>query len=263
MLRVAFDASLAVLLAGVALNSISYALQRRKLRAVVEQLTVGCAEEIDAVLAVAKFIYANVTRAKDPVFLTPLLAPLGGSPLAILRQGGCCSGIHRLFIACLGTIGIRAAQITLYPHSGRWCHCAVQVTLRGTVCIIDVDYGVIYEGPRGEFMGLRDLRSGIVPSFRVFANGLSAPLCAGYYRDSSPGYPSSSYYDFDFCNTRTANWQKSWVRRRVYALLRVCSLGQVDSLFQPPLLEWPQMFVSVSGLCLALALFIARVAGAA
>jgi len=50
-------------------------------------------------------------RGRDPAFLAPILALLGGSPTTILKKGGCCFGVNRLFIPSLDTIGIRAALL--------------------------------------------------------------------------------------------------------------------------------------------------------
>lgn len=225
-----------------------YRLERRKLSGFVRGLLGRAVSPEEAVFVLARFIFSRVTRNRDPVFLAPILRSFGGSPLGIARGGGCCSGTHRLFIACLETIGIRAAQVTLYHHSGRWCHCIVQVSVNDREHLIDVDYGVQYFSPSGEPINLMHLRSGIQPSIRIFAEGLRAPLCKGYDRNPAPGYPQSDYYNFEFKDTRTANWTKSRIRKQIYFLLRIMTWGRIDCALVPAELEWPQMILA---LCLS------------
>src|SRR4030095_7924391 len=64
-------------------------------------------------------------------------------------------------------------------------------------------------------------------------------------RRTDESYPANDYYNFDFSQTKTANWTKTWVRRSAYRILRVLTAGRIDTLRQPLWMEWPQVEVSV------------------
>jgi hypothetical protein len=234
-----------------------YWRERRILAARVREIIPAAAPNADTVFRLARFVFANVIRGPDPTFVSRLFAVLGGSPLAIMRGGGCCSGIHRLFIVCLDTVGIRAAQLTVYPWDGDWAHCLAQVSLADQTLVVDVDYGVCYRHPDGGSLDLFDLRNGVEPRIEIFADGLVTPTRGG--RGSrTPGYPNLFYYRFDYRKTRTANWTRTWRRRFAYALLHRLSGGRIDQAFMPPLLEWPQILLSIGILTAALSLMAVR-----
>lgn len=217
-----------------------------RLQAFAKQQTIGCLSDQEAALHLAQVIHSSVRRSKDPYFLLPIFGPLGGAPMRILERGGCCSGIHRLYITALDAIGIRAAQITLYHRHGHAQHCLTEVRLDGGQQIIDVDYGVRYhDGDRHSF-GLEELRGGIAPRIEPFANSERA------------GYPNDAYYDFNFRQTRTANWTKSAMRRIAYSGLSRLTRGKVDRFFLPPILEWPHTLVAILLLLIVLILQTAR-----
>jgi len=186
------------------------------------------------VLHVAGELHAEIRRRRtDPVFLLPLLEPLGASPLAVLREGGCCSGIARLYILILDALGIRAAQVTLYHCSGRAVHCLVEVALPIGQLIVDPMYGFSYEHSDGRPLGLEDLQQGSQPFFK------SLP------RSKAAAYPGDSYYHFSFRHSKTANWTKSKLRRTAYSVLRSLTFGRVDRIRLSPVLEWPQVLLGL------------------
>jgi hypothetical protein len=164
----------------------------------------------------------------------PFLAPLGATPSAIIRHGGCCSGSSRLYILTLGALGIPSNQITVYHRSGRAQHCLVEVHLADEVLIADPCYGVFYTDAVGRTLGLEDLQSGTQVECRPAPGAIK------------PGYPANNYYDFDYKITKTANWTKSWQRRLAYWLLLGITNGSVDRLRVPPLLEWPQALLALA-----------------
>lgn len=250
--------AIVILLAATAMCLGMYRIERRELRRLVVNRVGGGYCTREDVFMLARFVFSRVKRNRDPIFLAGVFRPFGGSPLAIWREGGCCSGIHRFFITCLDALGIRAAQVTLYHRSGPWCHCLAQVRVDGRPMLIDVDYGVLYLDSAGEPIGLADLRAGSRPIITVFAEGLLAPLCEGYARDPRPGYPPSGYYDFDFEKTRTANWAKSLVRRAVHRILAPVTRGRIDRVLLSPVLEWPHMILAVCLVVAALMLLIVR-----
>jgi hypothetical protein len=255
--RVALNLTVVLLSLAAVVCVVVYWRERRLLAARVRQIAPAAAPNADTVLRLARFVFANVARGPDPTFVSRLFAVLGGSPLAILRDGGCCSGTHRLFIACLDTVGIRAAQIAVYPGHGDWAHCMAQVSLADQTLLLDVDYGVCYRHPNGGSLDLFDLRNGVEPTIEIFADGLVTPTESS--RGSrGPGYPNLSYYRFDYRKTRTANWTRTWWRRLVYAVLHWLSRGRIDQTFMPPMLEWPQILLSIGIVTAALSLLTVR-----
>ena len=191
-------------------------------------------------------IFSEVRRtASDPAFFAPLRSLLGASPIAVLRHGACCSGIHRLFITSLDAIGIRAAQITVFRQSEpAAAHCLAQVSVEAENLIIDVDYGVWYRHPRGGALDLRVLRSCVTPVIERFTT--AEARYADSVRTRPAGYPDCYYYRFDYYLTRTANWAETAWKQLLYAVLHPLTRGRVDYMRLPAVLEWPEGLVSAA-----------------
>ena len=219
----------------------TFIVRRRRLRDFARAVTRHDHTAADRALSLARTVFARVPRRDDPPFLFSFPQVLGASPLDILKVGGCCSGTHRLYIAALHTLGIRAAQITVYNAAGSAVHCLTQVTIDGQPRILDVDYGVTYRHPGGSELGLRCLQRGVIPSVEPFAVGLSATHTSGLRR--GPGYPHDPYYSFDYAQTKTANWTQSRWRRALYALMRRSIGSAIDQACLHPLLEWPELLL--------------------
>jgi hypothetical protein len=151
----------------------------------------------------------------------------------VLREGGCCSGLARLYILTLDAFGIHAAQVTLYHRTGKAQHCLVEVVIGAERILVDPLYGLRYRGSDGGAIALEDLRAGRRPSFD--------PLPFS----EATAYPSHRYYDFEYRATKTANWTKTSPRRVGYRVLEVLSNGGVDCWRLPPLLEWPQIILTL------------------
>ena len=246
------------LLSGSAILVIAYRLRRARVRQFARAVTQGAVSQRDAVFELARALFQEVRSAPDPTFLTKLLTPLGPSPIAVLKQGGCCSGIHRLFIASLDAIDIRSAQITVYRLPGPVAvHCLVQVALSSAPLIIDVDYGVWYRHPNGGALGINDLRSGVSPIIEPFVPDSQARRPG---RQVKPGYPKIPYYAFDFPSTRTANWTKTRTRRATYWLLDHVTQGQVNCFLLPPICEWPEILLATALSAFGIIIFVAGLA---
>lgn len=211
-----------------------YWLEKRKLKRFVLEILSEKSDEMESVFELAGIIYAKVSKnSDDPSFIPfPLLSSLGGTPIAILRRGGCCSGLSRLTILSLSELDLRAAQITLYHVSGRAQHALVEVCLDEGEMIVDPTYGFYYVGSKEKPLGMKQLRKGGQPIFRKLPHST---------KDS---YPPGGYYDFDFKNTKTANWTKSWIRKRIYRFGDKITKGRIDYFKLPPFLEWPQLILA-------------------
>lgn len=233
-----------LLLMGAAALLCAYYRRYARIAAFARAVTRDTPGPREAVFALARELYLRVRRGPNPKFFSPLLAPLGASPVAVLEQGGCCSGIHRLFITALDAIGIRAAQITVYNNVPGAAHCLAQVSVDGASLIVDVDYGVWYRQANGDPVSLGQLRSGVVPLFERFVLDAGAVRIEGRFR-TPPGYPERAYFAFDYRRTRTANWTMSRLRRLAYAVLRPLTRGRVDCLLLPPVLEWPELVLAL------------------
>jgi len=252
------DAIGLALLVGALTSLCAYRLRRRHIAAFARGATRGSACERDAAFALGRMIFAEVKRRRHDPVLFPLFGALGASPSTILRKGGCCSGVHRLFITCLDSIGIRGAQITVFRRAApAEAHCLVQVSADGANILIDVDYGVWLRRPDGRPIDLLGLRSGVTPVIEPFVLDRTASYADGQ-RSRPAGYPDREYYLFDYELTRTANWAETWMRRALYPLLYRLTAGRVDCLLLPPICEWPEVLVA-AGLCAgALGLLVAR-----
>jgi hypothetical protein len=220
-------------------------LRRLRIAEFARRATQGSESQRDAVFSLGRAIFGGVKRrGQDPAFLTPLLAPLGASPTTILARGGCCSGMHRLFITSLDSIGIRAAQVTVYRRANpAAAHCLAQVVVDSANILVDVDYGVWLHHPDGGPIDLAGLRSGVTPVIEPFVLDREASY-ADSARTRSAGYPDREYYRFDYCLTRTANWAETRAKRALYAVLYPLTRGRVDYLLLPPILEWPEILLA-------------------
>jgi hypothetical protein len=245
-MRGIFNVGILALCLGALASLCSYWLRKQDIARFARSVTKDCRSQRDAAFALARVIFTEVRRVvPDPVFISRILAPLGASPVSVLKQGGCCSGTHRLFITSLDTIGIRAAQITVFRAANpAAAHCLAQVTTETENLLIDVDYGVWYKHPRGGSMDLLALRSGVTPVIERFATGEAR--FANSSRTRTAGYPTNAYYHFDFILTRTANWADNAWKPALYAVLHRLTRGRVDCLLLPPLLEWPEVLLSAA-----------------
>ncbi len=236
--------------AGMEISSVAlvalYLRERARVAEFTRRITSGCRSQREAVFALGRAIFSGVKRGPDPIFLTQCFSPFGASPTAVLEQGGCCSGIHRLFITALDTIEIPSAQITVYRGDGHLgAHCLTQVMVDGENTLIDVDYGVWLKNPTGGELGLTELRAGLAPTIEPFvANDLACD--ADGTKSRRAGYPEDEYYEFDFALSRTANWTTTAFRRGLYAIVRPLTNGRVDCFLVPPIFEWPQISLSLA-----------------
>ena len=138
-------------------------LQRRcdvwRLRQFVDDLRPRSPGAHQLVLDVARRCFLLPYR-RDPVFYPRLFGPLGATPSAVIRLGGCCSDRSRLLILALAQLGIRAYQITLYHRAGHAQHCLVEACIGDDHLIVDPSYGIYYRASNGGAIGLTDLQTG-------------------------------------------------------------------------------------------------------
>ena len=224
----------------VAVLLLHYFRERRLVRRFALGATRGERNPARAALALAAVIHERVPRGRDHPFLgLEVPALLGATPGNVLRRGGCCSGLSRLYVLALRSLGIRAAQVTLYHEAGLARHALVEVLLGTDRWIVDPTYGFHYVDAAGQPLGLDALRAGAEPRFRSFTG------------DEGDGYPRNNYYAFDYRRSKTANWTMTLSRRLTYPPLRLLTAGGIDTLRQPGFLEWPQL-VLTSGVVAAL-----------
>ena len=227
-----------------------YWSEKRLLGAIVCRSVTPSKSTFATALDLAGRIYVQGARGGDPPFI-PIAAfdIVGATPVSILRNGGCCSGFARLYITGLATLGIKAAQVTLYHVTEKYQHALAEVSLGETGCdtkqgvIVDPTYGFYYVDSDSRPIGLDELRQGVKPKYRRLPHSERRRPTSDRTDES---YPANDYYTFDFSSTKTANWTKTWVRRSAYRILRVLTAGRIDTLRQPLWLEWPQVEVSVA-----------------
>jgi hypothetical protein len=208
-----------------------WAIERQRLRSFVRTLRPLPADPRQLALEVAGRLFARPHRHNDVAYLLEAFAPLGATAGSLIEQGGCCSGMSRLYILCLSQLGIRAHQITLYHRTGNAQHCLVEVRLPDGPLIADPIYGFYFTDDAGRPIGLADLQNGATPRF------VSLP------HSDRTAYPSNDYYAFAFARSRTVNWTKSWYRRQAYYVLTPLTRGGVDRLRVPAIFEWPQVLL--------------------
>ena len=221
-----------LLLGAIVALLVHWYFQRRTLRQIITGRFGAASDQLTTVRGFAGWIHAQVPRGKDPVFISSVFEPFGATPTAVLRSGGCCSGLARLYILGLDALGIKASQITLYHVSGCAQHCAVEVMLGDNYMIVDPQYGLYYTDGDGAPLGLEGLQACRPPKLNTL------PL------SDATAYPPYPYYHFNYENTKTANWTRSAPRRAAYRILHTVSGGRIDRCRLPVILEWPQILVA-------------------
>lgn len=228
----------------VAILLLSYRSEKRVLSAFASSSVPSSETILGRALDLAGRVYVQVPRSTDPRFIpVAALDIIGGTPISILRRGGCCSGLARVYITGLGTLGIKAAQVSLYHATGKSQHALAEVSLGEQRVIVDPTYGFYYVDCQDTPIGLDELRQGIKPEYRKLPHSERRRPRGPRTGES---YPANDYYNFDFSCTKTANWTKTVVRRSVHRLLRVLTRGRIDTLRQPLWMEWPQLVVATS-----------------
>ena len=212
---------------------IHFAWERSVVRRYAADAVLSCSSPSAFVRAIAlcAAVHRDVGHLPDDQSFVnlPGLTSLGATPVGVLRCGGCCSGKSRVAIVALHSLGIRAAQATLYHVNGRAQHCLVEVRGGDRAVLLDPMYGLYFVDLQGEPIGIAHLRAGIRPHMRCLTDGSAAT------------YPKNQYYEFDFQHTRTANWTKSAVRRAAYRAISWATRNGLDEFRQPAIAEWPQV----------------------
>ena len=215
---------------------IHYWMEKKIIRDFAIRAVGGNNEPLKVALALAGEIF-RIKKAwrSDQAFIPlTIFSALGKSPASILRMGGCCSDITRLTIVSLNALGFKAGSITVCTPLGEARHCLVEVSLGKHNVLLDATYGVYYVDELGRGLGLSHIQSGARPSF------------ASLPHSNKRGYPSGSYYEFDYRQSKTANWTQSRVRKAVYRVLVFVTKGTIDRVKQPAALEWPQLVLATS-----------------
>lgn len=211
-----------------------YWAERRQLRAFVTDGVPPQGSAASTALQWAGLLHAQIPRRMDVPFLPwGAFDFLGGTPGGILRHGGCCSGISRLYIAGLDTLGIPATHVILYHTSGVARHCLTEVCVEGQRLVVDPLYGFYYVDRHGRAVSIEALRRGAPHRYRRLP------------RSSRDHYPQNDYHNFAFTQTKTANWTKTPVRRGLYWVLAHVTAGRIATLRRPAWTEWPQLVVAV------------------
>ena len=84
---------------------------------------------------------------------------------------------------------------------------------------------------QGLLLNFTSLREGQRPSFACLPGS------------TQNKYPQNDYYNFDYKNTKTANWTMSRLRKATYLVLHCVTMGGIDHVKQPSILEWPQLIL--------------------
>lgn len=221
----------------VLLLFIQYVAERGKIRRFARTIAdrERSATSVDLALKVGAAVFSEVRAlAGDPccVRFAPFSA-LGATPATVLTSGGCCSGKSRLTIVLLHELGIPAWQVTLYHVQGHAQHCLVEALCGNATVLIDPHYNLYFAGADGRPIGLAALRAGQRPTLLTMSDGTRG------------SYPSGDYYQFEYSNTKTANWTMSSTRRAAYQLLVRITRGRIDEMRQPVLSEWPQVLLAM------------------
>jgi hypothetical protein len=222
----------------------SFVRDRQEIRKKSFDMVHGLENDFEKARFLAGWIFEEIHGLPSDTLLfnIPVLRYLGARPIEVLRRGGCCGGKSRLLICMLRSIGIQSAQVTLYHVKGNAQHALVEARLSTYSVLLDPSYGFYFTSKDGEPVGFESVLAGTQPNF--------APLS----RSDVRAYPEDDYYNFDYRKTKTANWTMGPIRKTVYKLLWIFTLGKIDRIFQPWWFEHPQLIICLGLLCAILGL---------
>jgi len=199
-----------------------------------------------------RYIERNVPAVKpDEYYLLRALRP---TALQVLHGGGDCAYRARALIVMLDLYGIKASKRAVYDASGRSVHAVAEVQTERGPYVVDMLYHIVHENEDGGPIPRQALRD-------------RATLAASIEHAVAQGNAYAATYPLDryaLADTRTINWEKSWVWRTAHTLFTmILSEEDVREFPRPYLSEEPQLMVAfaacaaaVFALLLALACFV-------
>lgn len=222
-------------------------VDRTELRATASDVTTGCRDDADRVLALLHWVHAHHGTTRNPShFVWPKLR---ATPVQVLGRGGDCADKSRLLAAMIRELGMRATPAMCFDKPGGTpVHTVVDVTLAdGSTMLVDPSFELSFPrgdapaGSRGQgaYFGLADLRRD--PGLLIERlNRLRAerpwPALVHFYDEKRIGYTGAA----------TINWDKNFAVRAVGDMIENVMGERLYSLPRPWFLEEPKAFVALA-----------------
>lgn len=222
-------------------------VDQAELRATARDVTTGCRDDADRVLALLHWVHAHHGTTRNPAhFLWPKLR---ATPVQVLGRGGDCADKSRLLAAMARELDMRATlAMCVDKPGGSPVHTVVDVTLAdGTAMLVDPAFelsfpredGATVSGGRGQYFCLADLRR--EPSLLIERlNRLRAerpwPALVHFYDERRIGYAGAT----------TINWDKNLAVRAIGNVLEGVMGERLYALPRPWFLEEPKAFVALA-----------------
>lgn len=233
-------------------------VDRAELRATARDVTTGCRDDADRVLALLHWVHAHHGTTRNPAHF--LWSKLRATPVQVLGRGGDCADKSRLLAAMARELSMRATlAMCVDKPGGRPVHTVVDVMLAdGSTMLVDPAFelsfprggGATASGGRGQYFSLADLRR--EPDLLIERlNRLRAerpwPALVHFYDERRIGYAGAT----------TINWDKNLAVRAIGNVMEGVMGERLYALPRPWFLEEPKAFVALAVVTIGGGLFMA------
>ena len=218
------------------------------LRQQAVKITANLNSDARRIRAINDWVYQNQGFGKnDHYFIVPALGP---TPLQVLEFGGDCADKSRLVAAMLNELNIEAGLVMLTPCPNcGFIHTVVEAQYEGGRMVVDPIWHVDYPAENDRFLGVRDLAGTSRGRERV----AELERERGPY-DKIAGMPAAEA-TFDYAVP--INWNKNTFTRTMAATLHLLGY-KPEQMFRPRFLEDPKLALSLSLVCLGIAMIAAN-----
>lgn len=183
------------------------------------------------------------TKRCPDSFLLPIFRFLRPTPRQIAESQGDCADKSRLLITLLRLHDVPASKVALHDAEGISRHAVVEAEIENNgKMVMDAVYGLYFPADNG-YHHSRDiqkdeniLRNRVAQLVELGEDQLRPPL---------ERYP---YHKYTYINPRSINWEKSFITRTIYSVLRIVMGDRVDKIERPFFVERPALMLLIVSL---------------
>lgn len=180
-----------------------------------------------------------VTKGNPKPYLLPIFSFLRPTAREVYLRGGNCAYKARLLINMLETQNIDATKIALYDDKGIPRHAVVGIDIENDQeMLVDAQFGMFFPRKEGGYYSAWDIQQ----NDSILRNRIDALVAEGE-DGRKPRLSGYSYHKYMYISPRTINWEKSFITRAAYGLVRAVIGKKADRLKKPLLVESPQLML--------------------
>jgi len=221
-----------------AVSAVYYLREQSFLEAYLERSASPSLPPSEQAKSLVLSLKSNPEEDNDSYFLLPIFRPLRPTARQVIEIGGDCADRSRLIITLLHLRGIRSEKWALYDAQGESVHAAVEADVESGKMVVDPLFGIWFPKPGGGYYAIDDLRRD--PSI------LDRRIAELREQAVQPGahplrlYPLNKYV---YTSARTINWNKGFLMKGAYWVLRHTIGAGTDKIGRPEFVEEPPLMV--------------------